>query len=95
MSAIFDAHNDHHGAFQQPIDLNEPIAAASESGDIAWLIPAPKQGGFILNGRDHANINLMHSQGGARAMQIFKRLGDHLRPLYLSQQFFDAHHPRP
>lgn len=92
MSAIFDAHNEHQGFIPQP--QPDPLAATPQGGEISWLIPAPKQGGFILNGRDHAHIPLMHSQGGIRALQIFKRLGAQLTPLYLSQSFFDTQHPR-
>ncbi len=51
--------------------------------------PLCKQGGFVLNGQDGAELDLLTTHGGLNALRIFSQMGS-VKPLYLNQEFFDS-----
>ncbi len=65
------------------------VAREHEAAGTDDTLRAGKAGGFIRDGKDNADHDLMTTRAGLNALQIFARIGG-LSPVYLSQEYFDS-----
>lgn len=75
----------------KPYGTKPKLALITSHGRI--LIGTQKgRGGFVKEGLDAGGYHLMETQAGLNALKIFTQMG-RLKPLYLSQAFFDKQQP--